>query len=145
VARARMASMALPGAGQFLAGDALGGAAFLTGDLVAAAGTLAGAYFLLPANVQFGSLDYLNASHAAVRTVWQSNSLSAYLPSLAVVAGGMGVQMLLRALASSNAEATARANVESGKVSFSPELVPFLEGGPDGRMRRMGLGLRLHF
>ena len=48
VDHARMASYMMPGTGQFMTGDKLGGALFLTADLLVAAGTLTAVYFLLP-------------------------------------------------------------------------------------------------
>jgi len=141
VRRAAMASFRLPGVGQLRTGDTLGGALFLTGDLAVVAGTLVGAYFLLPANVQFGSLDYLNAPFSTIETTWKANTLAEYLPSIAVAAGGSVAQMLLRVWSARQAEADARAAVQSGKVTFQPELVPLV--GPMGQ--GMGAGVRFRW
>jgi len=138
---AAMASFALPGVGQFRTGDTLGGALFLAGDLALVAGTIVGWYYLLPANVQFGSLDYLNAPFSTIETTWKSNTLAEYLPSIAVAAGGSVAQMLLRAWSARQAEADARAAVQSGKVTFQPELVPLF--GPMGQ--GMGAGVRFRW
>jgi TM2 domain-containing membrane protein YozV len=124
VQRARAASFMLPGMGQFMAGDALGGSLFLAGDLGVMAGTLLGWYFLLPANVQFGSLDYLNTQISTIKNIWQSNTVMQYLPSMGVMAGGMIVQGLLRWFSGTNAAAQARANIASGKVTFQPQIMP---------------------
>ncbi len=118
VRKAAMASFALPGVGQFRTGDTLGGALFLAGDLALVAGTLVGAYYLLPSNVQLNSLDYLNAPFSTIETTWKSNTLAEYLPSIAVAAGGTVAQVLLRSLCARQAEADARAAVQSGKVTF---------------------------
>jgi hypothetical protein len=137
IQRSRAASLMLPGLGQFKNGDALGGSLFLAGDLAVVAGTLVGAYFLLPSNVQFGSLDYLNAPLATWRTTWQSNSLLSYLPSAGVLLGGMLVQGALRWISAENAMSEARRSIASGKVTFEPKLVPVV--GP------MGMGMMMRF
>jgi hypothetical protein len=112
VRRAKTASRVLPGAGQFMTGDPLGGSLFLLGDAAVISGTLIGAYWLLPENVR------------SDRHSWSSNTFADYLPSIGVVAGGTAAWMLLRWLSSTNAEAAARNNIESGKVTFQPLLVP---------------------
>jgi hypothetical protein len=141
---AGMASMILPGVGQFKSGDTTGGVLFLTGDLVIFAGTVLGAYFLLPANVQFGSIDYLNTPLSSIKTTWDSNTLSNYLPSIAVVVGGMAAEMLLRWISARNAEDQARSAIASGKVTFQPQLVPlFGLVGPGGKPG-FGFGMRWH-
>ncbi len=122
VRRAKMASKALPGAGQFMTGDPLGGSLFLLADAAVVTGTLIGAYRLLPSDVR-------SDPHS-----WRSNSFVDYLPSIGVVAGGTVAMMLLRWFSSTNAEAAARSNIESGKVSFQPVLFP-----------EMGMGFRLRF
>lgn len=136
------ASMILPGTGQLRTGDTTGGALFLAGDVVLFAGTLLGAYFLLPSNVQLSSMSYLGAPLSSIRSTWGSNTLGDYIPSIAVVAGGMAAQMLLRWISSRNAEDGARRAITSGKVTFQPQLVPLL--GPlssDGKPG-FGIGLR---
>ena len=140
IRHATVASLVLPGAGQFMVGDVAGGSLFLAGDIAVLAGAVVGSYFLLPANVQFGQLDYLNAPFSTIKNTWQSNSFMDYLPSLGVMAGGAAVEMLLRWLSAENAKATARSNVESGKVTFQPKLLPLFDVGPDGRV---GIGFRL--
>ncbi len=138
----RRASFFLPGLGQLHTGDTTNGALFLAGDFAVAAGTILGAYFLLPSNVQFSSLDYLNTSLSGIRSTWESNTLAEYAPSIGVALGGMLVEMVLRVAASRNAESDARAAVASGKVTFQPRLVPLFGAmGPDGRPG-IGFGLR---
>jgi hypothetical protein len=75
IRQAKMASMMMPGAGQFMTGDALGGTLYILGDLAVAAGTLVGSYFLLPANVRLDSLDYLNTPRTTIKAVWDSNTV----------------------------------------------------------------------
>jgi len=136
VQRARMASMMLPGVGQFMMGDPVGGSLFLAGDLALFAGTVLGTYFLLPANVQFGSLDYLNAPIATIKTTWEGNSLLSYLPSMGVMAGGMILQRILGHIAGANAAKDARMNIANGKVTFTPSF------GFTGRGFGMGMMMR---
>jgi hypothetical protein len=140
----RAASFMLPGLGQFKNGDAMGGSLFLIGDLAVTAGALLGAYYLLPANVRFDSLDYLNTPLSAIRTTWQSNTVMNYLPSAGVLAGGMLVNGLLRWFSAENATSLARKNIADGKVTFQPRFVPLFGplAGPDGRM---GMGMMMRF
>jgi hypothetical protein len=142
VRRAGAASFMPPGLGQFRNGDSTNGSLFLAGDIVLFTGTLLGAYYLLPSNVQFASMDYLNTSLSTIRSTWESNTLSEYGPSIAVAVGGMAAQMLLRWVSAKNAREDARQAVESGKVTFQPEFVPLFGAvGPEGRMG-VGMGLR---
>jgi hypothetical protein len=141
VRRAGMASMMLPGMGQFKTGDSLNGSLFLAGDIAVFAGTLLGAYFLLPSNVQLASMDYLNTPLSSIRTTWESNTLSEYGPSIAVAVGGMAVQMLLRWVSARNAREDARQAIDNGKVTFQPELVPLFGPMGPGGMYGMGMGM----
>ncbi len=143
VRRAGAASMMLPGLGQFRTGDSLNGSLFLAGDIVLFAGTLVGAYFLLPSNVQFASMDYLNTPLSSIRSTWESNTIIDYAPAIGVAAAGMAAQMLLRWISSRNAREDARQAVESGKVTFEPELVPLFD--PLGRGGMPGVGMRLRW
>jgi len=137
VQRMRNASFALPGLGQFMAGDTLGGWLFIAWDVTVLAGTLVSAYLVLPANVQFSSLDYLNSSLSTIRNAWLSNSLLSYLPLVGVIAGGVILETVLRYVSADNAERTAQKNIEEGKVTFQPTL-DFGDGG-------LGLGMRVLF
>jgi hypothetical protein len=136
VQRARMASMMLPGTGQFMTGDALGGSLYLTADLAVMAGTMIGAYYLLPANVQFMSFDYMNRPMADIHTTWLSNNISSYLPSLGVMAGGMVLKGVLGHFAAQGAAARARKNIADGTVTFTPRLGFFDSGFGMGMMMR---------
>lgn len=137
VERARAASYALPGLGQFMTGDSLGGWLYVAWDVTILAGTLISAYFVLPANVQFGSLDYLNSPLSTIRGAWESNSVLSYLPLAAVIAGGVILEVVLRSASSENAAQTARKNIAAGKVTFEPTL-DFAGGGP-------GIGMKFAY
>ena len=137
VERARSASFALPGLGQFMTGDTLGGWLFVAWDVTIFAGTLLSAYFVLPANVQFGSLDYFSAPISTIRSAWESNNLVSYLPLAGVLVGGMILETVLRYVSAENAAQSARKNINAGKVTFEPTL-DFLDGGP-------GFGMRMRY
>jgi hypothetical protein len=139
---ARIASFVMPGMGQFKTGNVMGGSLFLLGNLAVTAGTLAGAYFLLPTNVT--SLDYLNTPIFSIRDTWKSNNVIQYLPSVGVMAGGMLVSGLLRWLSASNAALEARENVATGKVTFQPRLEPMF-GPMMGAGGRMGMGMMMRY
>lgn len=142
VRRTAAASFLLPGLGQFRTGDTTNGSLFLAGEIVLFAGTVIGSYALLPSNVQFASMDYLNTPLSSIRSTWESNTLSDYGPSIAMAIGGLTAQMLLRWVSSRNAQEDARQAVESGRVTFQPEFVPLFGAvGPEGRWG-VGMGLR---
>jgi hypothetical protein len=143
VQKVRMASMLFPGAGQFMAGDALGGSLFLTGDLLVWTGAVVGAYFLLPTDLQFSHLDYLNDNVATIDTRWAAHSVVDYLPSVGVLAGGMLLKSLLGHLSAVSAADEARANIASGKVTFTPNLDFIGRGGMMGM--GMGMGMRMSY
>jgi hypothetical protein len=132
VQHARMASFLLPGVGQLITGDPVGGALFLAGDAAVFAGSVLGAYYLLPANIRIGTgsgtdangMDYLNTPVANIKTAWGSNSALAYLPSVGVMAGGMLLRGVLGWWSSAGAVDLAKRNIADGKVTFQPELVP---------------------
>jgi hypothetical protein len=137
VARSRALSLMHPGMGEMLNKDYGSGAAFLAADLAVAAGTLVGAYYLLPENLRFQQLDYLNDSWTMIRTRWEGHSFVDYLPTMAVMAGGGLVKGVLGKISSAHAGKLARRNIEQGKVSFEPSLLPLPRGG-----MMLGLGWR---
>ncbi len=137
VRHAAVSSLVLPGAGQFMTGDTLGGVLFLAGDLAVITGTVLGWYFLLPANLQFTSLDYLNTPIETIRTTWHSHTINDYLPSFGVAVGGMALRGILGYVSARLASKEARNNIASGKVQFTPRL------GFTGNGFMMGFGLRM--
>jgi hypothetical protein len=136
IARSRTMSLMMPGLGQFANKDAVSGALFLTADLALIAGTLVGAYYLLPPNVRFDRLDYFYGSFRSIRDTWESNSFMDYLPSLGVLAGGWLLQAVLGGISAHHAEKLARRNIEQGKITFEPRLLL----APRGHMG-MGWGM----
>jgi pyruvate/2-oxoglutarate dehydrogenase complex dihydrolipoamide acyltransferase (E2) component len=137
VQRIRNASLLLPGLGQFMTGDTLGGWLFVAWDVTVLGGTLVSAYFLLPANVQFGSLDYANSPLSRIASAWASNSLVSYIPVALVLAGGILLEAALSHVSANDAARRAEKNINEGKVTFRPSLELF-----DGRP---GLGMDLLF
>lgn len=116
IERSGRMSFMIPGAGQFINKEPLSGTLFLTAHLGVIAGTLTGAYFLLPQDLQFGNTDYLNEPIGTIKDRWRSHSLYDYLPSAAVFAGGNLVDLIIRSIASKNAENLAREKLASGEV-----------------------------
>ena len=137
VARAQAMSFMSPGLGELITKDYAAGALFLGADLAVAAGTLVGAYFLLPEELQFKHLDYFNSSYAAIRDRWEAQSFVDLLPTVAVLAGGGLVKGVLGGLSAKHAGKVARRNIEQGRVTFEPNLF-LLPNGPV----MMGMGLR---
>jgi len=116
IQRSGRMSFIIPGAGQFMNKEPLSGTLFLTAHLGVIAGTLTGAYFLLPQDLQFGNTDYLNEPIGTIKDRWRSHSLYDYLPSAAVFAGGHLVDLIIRSIAEKNAENLARTKIKSGEV-----------------------------
>ncbi len=135
VARSRAMSFMMPGSGQFLNKDYGSGAAFLAADLAVVTGTLVGAYWLLPSDLRFQQLDYFNTPFSTIETTWKGHSFMDYLPSLGVLAGGGVLKAILGQVSSSHAARLAKRNIDSGKITFEPNLLAL----PDGGMM-MGLG-----
>jgi hypothetical protein len=138
VQKARMASFMVPGAGQFMTGDSVGGALFLAGDIVVMTGTLVGAYFLLPADLQFNpSLNYFTSSFSQIRTTWGNHSFVDLLPSMGLMAGGFLLKGILGHFSAAGAANGALRNIADGKVTFTPNL-GFMNHG-------FGMGMRMQF
>lgn len=138
VRSARQASWFLPGAGHFKIGENGRGAAFMTGSVLVVAGTLVGAYFALPEDVQFGEVDYINDSFHDIGSAWRGESIASMLPAIGILIGGGIVQSILGEVASCDAGRRARAQIESGEKRFEPQ--PFIF--PDAQGRLM-LGARI--
>jgi len=145
VERVRAASFVLPGVGQFMTGNSGTGTLFAVGDLAIFAGALVGAYYLLPTNVQFNNLDYLNAPLQTIQDKWMGNSILDYLPTAAVLAGGMIAKHLLGVFAARDAAQDARRNIADGKVTFQPTFGMWADGMGMRMGRGMGMGMRFSY
>ncbi len=126
-----LASMAIPGLGQYLNHDALGGTLYLAADIAVKAGALVGAWFLLPDNLQ---VNWFTTSIGGLETAFRANRPIDYLPSLGVLAAGAVVDMVLGHLSARGAARLAEKNVLDGTISFEPVLITSGKG--------LGLGMK---
>jgi len=140
VSKSRAASFMLPGMGQFMNEDPGMGALFLSLDVLTGVGTLLGAYFLLPDELQFDQLNYFNDSFQNIENEWKSQSFMDLLPSLGVLAGGGLVQVILRGVAGSHAAKLAEQKIVAGEITFQPKL-SILPMGPGA----MGFGMGMKY
>jgi len=140
VRRARQSSRFIPGAGHFMIGEGGRGAAFVTGSVLITAGTLVGAYFVLPDGVQFGEVDYINDSFREIGTAWRAESFASILPAVGVLIGGGILNAILGEIASEDAEKRARLQIQTGERTFEPQ--PFIFPDANGRLM---LGARIGF
>ncbi|MCX7029917.1 MAG: hypothetical protein NTU62_07315 [Spirochaetes bacterium] len=127
-----MSSLALPGLGQFLNRDPLGGSLYLVGSAAVAAGTLVGAYFLLPPNLRV--MNWFTEPIASLENDFEANSVGEYLPSLGIMAVGAVVDAVLRCVSAAGAARLAERRVLDGTVSFEPMLITSGKG--------MGFGVK---
>ncbi|WP_455383140.1 hypothetical protein [Salinispira pacifica] len=125
VKRSQRASAVLPGVGQYMNGDSLSGTLFLGGDILLFAGTIVGAYFLLPEDLRFSSISYFGDSSQKIHDAWNSHSFSDFLPTIGVLAGGFILQGVLRVVSANHAAGLARENIREGRISFEPEPLFF--------------------
>ena len=140
VSKSRAASFMLPGMGQFMNDDPGAGALFLSLDLLTGVGTLLGAYFLLPNELQFDQLNYFKDSYDTIENRWKQQSFVDLLPSLGVLAGGGLVQVILRGVSSNHAAKLAEQKIAAGEITFEPKL-SILPGGPGA----MGFGMGMNY
>ncbi len=144
IKRSELASFFIPGAGQFMNGAPLAGTLFLTGNVAVIAGTILGAYFLLPSDLHLDQLNWFTSPYANVEASFKSHSFVDYLPSLAMVVGGSIVDHVLRVAAAKNAGSLARERVSEGKVTFRPEPLFLPPAGGRGAWG-MGVGMGVWF
>jgi hypothetical protein len=140
VAKSRAMSMMLPGLGQFMNHDVGMGVLFLSADLLVGAGTLLGAYFLLPDELRFDQLNYFTDSYATIKGQWETQSFVDFLPSIGVLAGGGLIQAVLRGVSSRHAAALAERNIAEGNITFEPKVY-MLPVGPGA----MGFGMGMKY
>ena len=116
----RQGSLWMPGAGHIKAGDSRRGAGYLAANIMVTAGTLVGAYFLLPSEVRFDELSYFGDSFQEIENAWKGQSFVDVLPSIGVMAGGFAVRALLGYFAAESAGRIAAAKIRDGEIRFEP-------------------------
>ena len=119
VSHSAMMSMMMPGMGQVANGDRVGGALFAGANLAIAAGSIAAAWLLLPADVQPQSLFIIPVGDITPRL--ETHTPLEYLPAFGAMAGGMLLDGILRVASARHAASLARRNIAEGKLDFSPE------------------------
>ena len=117
-----LASFLLPGLGELQTGDTSNGLLFLGADLVTLAGTVTVAYYLLPSDLRFDRLNYLNDSCQTINDAWMSHTLTDYLPAAGALLVGMTIDMTLRQWSTRVAKRDATAAVDRGSVKFTPRI-----------------------
>jgi len=115
-------SFLLPGLGQLETGNTGAGIGFMTADLATLAGTLATAYYLLPADLRFDRLDYFRSDISAINTAWQGHTLTDYLPAAAAMLVGMTLDQTLRHWSAAAARRDAVRAIDAGTVTFTPKV-----------------------
>jgi hypothetical protein len=120
ISRSKRASFLFPGAGQHMNRDHLSGSLFMAADLALVAGTLIGAYYLLPADLRFDQLNYFTTPAATIKDRWKAHSMEDLLPAMGATFGGSLLRLGLRFWSSAHARKLARDNVDKGTISFQP-------------------------
>lgn len=142
VKASKKASLMMPGKGQFMNDDVLSGILFMTADIVVAAGTLVGSYFLLPAQLRVDSLDYFNTPYVEIEATWKNAGESATikdsLAHIGVWTGGMILHQIIAKFSAAHAGKLAQERIDEGIVKFEPVLA--FSGHP-----HFGFGGRMKF
>ncbi len=128
VAGLALSSFIMPGSGQFRLGDTGAGAAFLSGHLAVVTAGILGFYFLLPSDLRFNHLNYLDSSLTDISSAWNGHSIRDYLPAAGVAFGSMALDMAIRYWSARSAVDLGRAAVDSGKVKLEPRIFPGFMG-----------------
>lgn len=135
VFRAAVASFLIPGTGQFMTGDPLGGAAHLFGEAAIIGGVITGLYFLLPDDLMEGDLTR-DERKEICHSYMTPDRIGEILPAISIVAGGVLLSVINSVMASHGAADNALENIESGAVTFKP----YLNVG-----KTLGLGIRMNW
>jgi len=123
VKNSKTASAVLPGIGQYMNNDPLSGTLFLISSIAVTAGTLIGAYYLLPDELRFDSLDYFGDSRATIKERWENQSSNDLMPTMGVMAAGFVVNGVIRLFSAAHAGKLAQKNIAEGKIQFEPKLM----------------------
>ena len=142
VKKSKIASTILPGVGQYMNNDPLSGTLFLISDITLIAGTLIGAYYLLPDELRFDRLNYISDSRSTIRERWDNQSFEDMLPTMGVMAAGFVVSGVVRLLSASHAGKLAQKNIAEGEIQFEPKLIlPAFDSSEEYSSNRSGFGL----
>lgn len=145
VKESKIASAVFPGAGQYMNGDPFGGTLFLVSNIAVITGTIIGAYYMLPNDLQFDNLDYLNDSSATINARWESHSFVDMLPSMGILAAGFVVDGIIRMLSASHAGKLAQGNIANGEIQFEPKLIlPAFRSAEEYGFDQSGYGLGIN-
>jgi hypothetical protein len=125
----KTASFALPGLGHIVQGSILEGSMFMLGDLAITAGILFGVHVLLPASVQYPTVDYFNDSYSSIKAAWENLTFTSMLPAAgAMIVGNIG-HWFYRRWASNRAQEIAENRIKSGEKTFTAQpLFEFKDG-----------------
>ena len=148
VKKSKAASAVLPGIGQYMNNDPLGGTLFLVSNIAVITGTLIGAYYLLPDELRFDSLDYFNDSYSTIHERWGNQSFVDLLPTMGVMAAGFVVNGVIRFFSAAHAGKLAQKNIAEGKIQFEPKLMlPAFDSfdGHGSNCEYFRIGMRMRF
>jgi len=115
-------SMVWPGAGQFAAGEWSTGAVHTGLHLGVTVASLAWAHSLLPADLRWGNLDYLDASESTIKTTWSNHHASEFFPAVGALALGGALDLALRIWSANDAQTTAKSRIDQGEITFEPRF-----------------------
>ena len=134
VRRAGGSSFLVPGAGQFMTGQAGAGALHLGAELLIAGASVAGMWYLTPDDLLDHSLT-MDERHTLMASYLTPERIGELLPGMGVAAGTWVLSMVNRTLAARGAVRGAQANLADGSVSFEPVI----------GLGSIGGGLRVRF
>jgi len=135
VHHAGASSLLFPGAGQAMTGS-VGGALLHAGaELLIHGATMAGVYYLTPAELKDFSLT-MEERKAAAAVYMTPERIGEVLPVMGVAFGGLAFSTINRLFSAHGAIKAAESNIADGTVTFQPILGPGSLGG--------GMKIRLH-
>jgi hypothetical protein len=115
-------SFLLPGLGQLELGNTGEGIGFMAADLVVIAGSLVGAYYLLPSDLRFDRIDYFSSNFSTINNAWGGHSFTDYLPAFGAFMGGMVLDQTIRHWSAARARREAARAIDDGRVTFTPHV-----------------------
>ena len=135
VGTAEIGSFLIPGVGQFMTGDKVGGSLHLAGQVALAAGTMYGAWALLPSDFRDSGLSR-SERRDLVKEYKDDGERNRLFASAAVMTGGFALSVIHGIWAATDAKNQAIENINEGKVTFEPSLYVGANGmGPSIKMR----------